>query len=434
MVLRSMYSVPTNGSAISLTQFVYDGDGSRVLQLLPDGSQTAYASALEVTITGTQRITKTYYSAGSQLIAMRQFTTPTSSVLYFLHSDHLGSTSLTTDQNGNALTRQLYDAWGNVRYVSGPMPTDIGFTGQRLDNSTGLMYYRARYYAQGLGRFISADTIVPDGRNPQSLNRFSYTRNNPLKYIDPTGHRETDGCDYEGCSATQNDLDKAIGNAERAKAQKFYRGCAQGGGAECNSLHDVENIVKGVGLAFAGLATGGLFYGVESGIAWANVGAAAYSGLAYTVGNGAVNLLKTRGDLSHFGDGWNLTDFALSAVSGGLISELQLGVRGIGLLSAGQSAVSQILQGQAVDGGQMLLSGGLGVISGRLTSGSSAPAKSILYGTAKSLTADTSLAVTGAAISDLPRVVGQGISQAISNLRALTQSVFPPFGFSQSGP
>jgi uncharacterized protein RhaS with RHS repeats len=67
---------------------------------------------------------KTYYSAGSQLIAMRQFTTPTSSVLYFLHSDHLGSTSLTTDQNGNALTRQLYDAWGNVR-SGGTMPTDI---------------------------------------------------------------------------------------------------------------------------------------------------------------------------------------------------------------------------------------------------------------------------------------------------------------------
>jgi RHS repeat-associated protein len=55
----------------------------------------------------------------------------------------------------------LYDAWGNVRFASGSLPTNIGYTGQRLDNSTGLMYYRARYYAQGLGRFISADSIVP---------------------------------------------------------------------------------------------------------------------------------------------------------------------------------------------------------------------------------------------------------------------------------
>jgi hypothetical protein len=41
-----------------------------------------------------------------------------------------------------------------------------------------------------LGRFLSADTIVPDPSNPQRLNRFSYTRNNPLKYTDPTGHQD----------------------------------------------------------------------------------------------------------------------------------------------------------------------------------------------------------------------------------------------------
>jgi hypothetical protein len=50
------------------------------------------------------------------------------------------------------------------------------------------MYYRARYYAQSLGRFISADTIVPDPNAPQSLNRYSYVTNNPLRYTDATGH------------------------------------------------------------------------------------------------------------------------------------------------------------------------------------------------------------------------------------------------------
>jgi RHS repeat-associated protein len=61
------------------------------------------------------------------------------------------------------------------------------FTGQRLD-STGLYYYGARYYDPGIGKFISADTIVPDPANPQSLNRYACCLNNPLKYIDPTGH------------------------------------------------------------------------------------------------------------------------------------------------------------------------------------------------------------------------------------------------------
>jgi hypothetical protein len=50
------------------------------------------------------------------------------------------------------------------------------------------MYFRARYYSGLLGRFIQADTIVPGAGNPQNLNRYAYVSNNPLKYIDPSGH------------------------------------------------------------------------------------------------------------------------------------------------------------------------------------------------------------------------------------------------------
>jgi hypothetical protein len=46
----------------------------------------------------------------------------------------------------------------------------------------------ARWYDSSLGRWISADTIVPDMANPQSLNRYSYVYNNPVIYVDPTGH------------------------------------------------------------------------------------------------------------------------------------------------------------------------------------------------------------------------------------------------------
>lgn len=68
------------------------------------------------------------------------------------------------------------------------MPTDKKFTGQRLDG-TGLYYYGGRYYDPQIGRFISADTIIPDWKNPRDFNRYSYVLNNPLKYSDPTGHR-----------------------------------------------------------------------------------------------------------------------------------------------------------------------------------------------------------------------------------------------------
>jgi hypothetical protein len=49
-----------------------------------------------------------------------------------------------------------------------------------------------------LGRFVSADTIVPDPANPQSLNRYSYVYDNPLKYVDPTGHFTEDDLKYFG--------------------------------------------------------------------------------------------------------------------------------------------------------------------------------------------------------------------------------------------
>ena len=50
------------------------------------------------------------------------------------------------------------------------------------------MHYGARFYSPRLGRFISADTVVPEPGNPQALSRYAYVYNNPLKYTDPTGH------------------------------------------------------------------------------------------------------------------------------------------------------------------------------------------------------------------------------------------------------
>ena len=52
----------------------------------------------------------------------------------------------------------------------------------------------------GVGRFASADTIVPDPQNPQSYNRYAYVHNRALNFSDPTGHKPSDGCDYESCT------------------------------------------------------------------------------------------------------------------------------------------------------------------------------------------------------------------------------------------
>ncbi len=68
------------------------------------------------------------------------------------------------------------------------LPTDRRFTGQREETGLGFYDYGARPYDPALGRFLQADTLVPEPGNPQSLNRYAYTLDNPLRYTDPSGH------------------------------------------------------------------------------------------------------------------------------------------------------------------------------------------------------------------------------------------------------
>ncbi len=91
------------------------------------------------------------------------------------------------------------------------MDTDRRYTGQRWEASLGLYDYRARFYSPGLGRFVSADTVVPGAGNPQALNRYAYVLNSPLKYTDPSGHKACGpwGCGYENPAHYLGKLDEA---------------------------------------------------------------------------------------------------------------------------------------------------------------------------------------------------------------------------------
>jgi len=156
-------------------------------------------------------ITK-YYYAGGQRIAMRK-----DGVLSYILSDHLGSTSIVTNATGNIVNQTQYKAWGEVRSVAGNSPTNYTYTGQYSNTADfGLMFYNVRWYDPALGRFTSADTIVPAG--VQGYNRYAYVNNNPLRYTDPSGHspfvtpRTT--CDLD-CWRAQNQGDSEDGNGGR---------------------------------------------------------------------------------------------------------------------------------------------------------------------------------------------------------------------------
>ncbi|MCP4668998.1 MAG: hypothetical protein GY849_21895, partial [Deltaproteobacteria bacterium] len=91
-------------------------------------------------------------------------------------------------RNTTVVEATQYMPFGGQRDHTGSVTSNYKFTDQELDPETGLYNYNARLYDPIIGRFISPDTIVQAPYDPQTLNRYSYCRNNPLIYVDPSGH------------------------------------------------------------------------------------------------------------------------------------------------------------------------------------------------------------------------------------------------------
>jgi RHS repeat-associated protein len=119
----------------------------------------------------------------------------------YLTTDHLGSTRVVTKADGTVKARYDYLPFGEE------VPSTVGgrsgvagygasdstrnrFTGKERDTESGLDYFLARYYSSAQGRFTSTDPVIVTPErfyDPQQFNLYAYTRNNPLRFVDPTG-------------------------------------------------------------------------------------------------------------------------------------------------------------------------------------------------------------------------------------------------------
>jgi RHS repeat-associated protein len=161
------------------------------------------------------------------------------------------------DSGGAIASTISYFPFGATRSSTGTSPTDMKFTGQRLDN-TGLYYHNARYYDPGIGRFISADTIVPNPANPQCLNRYSYCLNNPLKYVDPSGH---EGEEWE--SSPPPDYGDYLDDVKNGSNQTYTDWKNSQSGGENPSPNEIDKTVANV-LAPAAVGTTELETGISA--------------------------------------------------------------------------------------------------------------------------------------------------------------------------
>src|SRR5258708_15430434 len=169
-----------------------------------------------------------YVFFDGERVARRDF--PAGTVSYYF-SDHLKTASVVTDATGTILDESDYYPWGGELQFVNSLDNHYKFTGKERDGETGLDYFGARYYSNGLGRFITPDwaakaAAVPyaDFADPQSLNLYTYVRNIPTTKTDADGHspewwQKLRNFAKYGHAATDADLEDAL----KADAEKYQR-------------------------------------------------------------------------------------------------------------------------------------------------------------------------------------------------------------------
>jgi RHS repeat-associated protein len=168
-------------SGVYSSSYDYNGLGDRLQQTV-NSNTTTYVLDLNAGLTQVLDDGSYSYTYGLNRILQDDG----SESKYFLE-DAQGSARQITNGSGEVTYAASYTPYGEVLSNAGMGATSFGFTGEQVDDATGMMYLRARYYSPYLNQFIQPDTIVPDPRIPADWNEYTYARDNPVNYTDPSG-------------------------------------------------------------------------------------------------------------------------------------------------------------------------------------------------------------------------------------------------------
>ncbi len=196
-----------NISGGSNTTYTSNGDGVRTKKTV-GSTVTEYfqdvAGDLPRVAADKTGTTWNYYVYGTSLIGK----VGSDNVARYYHHDGTGHVRAITDSTGTVVERYDYDAFGALRNTPTGISNDRRFTGEQHDAETAYTFLRARYYDPALGRVISKDPFKGVKNDPQTLNRYIYTANNPVNKIDRSGKT---AMDLRGRSCPSRALDCGLG-------------------------------------------------------------------------------------------------------------------------------------------------------------------------------------------------------------------------------
>ncbi|WP_134218332.1 RHS repeat-associated core domain-containing protein [Pelotomaculum sp. FP] len=173
---------------------------------------------------------------------------------YYLYNGH-GDVTQVIDQNGNKVNSYTYDEWGNILYKQELLSQPLKYAGEYYDEESGLYYLRARYYDPTIGRFISRDSYGGDITNPLSLNSYTYVENNPLGYIDPSGHFSIGTIIRVAVSVAVKVVVKAASSSSSSHKSKGGAS-SKGSGSSRGSSSSSSEIIRSIGNMAASLIGG----------------------------------------------------------------------------------------------------------------------------------------------------------------------------------
>ncbi len=212
-----------DGFDVTTAKFYYDHTGERAVKIIdyPDGTNDSvvyfngfYENRMW---SGSNQHIKNVQGFGKKIGMM--LNNNISQMLYY-HPDLRGSTNEVTDSSGAPLLnmRIRHTPFGRELNPAGSIPDGmrIRFTGMERDaeDAVSLDYFHARYYDPILRRFISPDPLVPHPLSVQSYNRYSYVRNNPMSFIDPTGLNDEDQQNGYDDGDDEEDDEQCVGECE----------------------------------------------------------------------------------------------------------------------------------------------------------------------------------------------------------------------------
>ena len=173
----------------------YNGEGQRIRKEETKGTESSARNyyyqdgkVLYTTDGANQRDSFNLLGREDNVIATARGT-GSSEAWYLYNKDVRGSTSSLIDDSGTVAAAYEYDEFGNTMIRAGEdFDNELCYTGQVYDKETGLYYYNARFHDPEDGRFLAQDTYRGENMEPDTLHLYAYCANNPVNYVDPSGH------------------------------------------------------------------------------------------------------------------------------------------------------------------------------------------------------------------------------------------------------